>query len=102
VHAQQESKRQILGVQDSMRSPRGGESGIVSVLDQAMTNPTLLGQLAADVVSTLHDLRVQVSADDLKQMLGISGATDVELVETLRTRIARAPGAGCGCGGSDD
>ena len=102
MQAQQAIKPRAFGVQVPMHGPRDGESGIVSVLDQAMTSPALLGQLAGDVVGTLHDLRVRVSADDLKRMLGIAGATDVELVETLRTRISRGRGADCGCGGTDD
>jgi hypothetical protein len=102
VQAQQAIQPRVFGVQVPTHGSRDGESGIVSVLDQAMTNPTLLGQLAGDVVGTLHELRVRVSADDLKRMLGIAGATDVELVETLRTRISRGRGADCGCGGTDD
>ena len=77
-------------------------SALLTVLDSAMAQPLLRRRLAADVVSTLHGAGVRISAADLKAMLGISGATDLELVQLLQVRLSGMQSASCGCGGSDD
>jgi len=92
----------LLDVRDTTRDRLRRELRLTAVLDQAMVDPVLLGRLATDVVSTLHDVGVRISAIELKELLGISGATDLELLEVLRARLSRIQGASCGCGGSED
>jgi len=74
----------------------------MDLLDQAIVDPVIRGRLTVDMVSALHDVGVRISAGDLKDMLGIAGATDLELLDVLRTRMSRRQAASCGCGGSED
>ena len=92
----------VLETAEATRSSRTGELGIIGLLDEAIANQGLLERLAADLVGTLYRRDVRLTTADLKQLLGIPGATDVELCEVLRARIVRTDGASCGCGGSDD
>ncbi len=87
---------------DGMHDVCAGERSITRLLDRAMADPVLLGQLATDIVSALHHGGVRVSAADLKRMLGIPGASDRELIEVVRVRTSRAQGASCGCGGGGE
>lgn len=42
---------------------------------------------------------VCLSPADLKALLGIPGATDLDLAAVVHARLTRAQGASCGCGG---
>jgi hypothetical protein len=69
---------------------------ILRLLDRAAADPSFLARLSADPLGQAAAAGIRVSAADLKELLGLPGATDAELVEVLRTRITRSHG---GCGG---
>jgi hypothetical protein len=102
MHTREGATMEVLDTPEAARSSRAGEPGIIGLLDEAIANQGMLERLAADLVGTLYRMGAQVSTADLKQLLGIPGATDVELCEVLRARILRTDGASCGCGGSED
>jgi hypothetical protein len=68
---------------------------LISVLDRAVQEPDLLAELAADPLDTVRRLGVRLTGDDLKVMLGVDGASDAELLEVIRRRLAQRR-AGCG------
>jgi hypothetical protein len=76
---------------------------VLSVLNRAAVDPVFLRDLAADPLGTAAAAGVQVSAADLKSLLSVPAATDEELVELIRVRVARAADAQMedspGCGG---
>ena len=69
---------------------------LMSLLDRATADPCLLAELAADPLEVARRFGIRVTAADLKNLLGLNGATDAELVEVLRARLAREA---TGCGG---
>ncbi len=69
---------------------------LISVLDRAVQEPDLLAELAADPLDTVRRLGIRLTGDDLKVMLGVAGASDAELLEVLRRRLAQRRD---GCGG---
>ncbi|HEY7065457.1 MAG TPA: hypothetical protein VII06_28525 [Chloroflexota bacterium] len=81
-----------------IRSLLDQQDNVVALLDHAAADPALLAQLAADPLGTAVAAGVRVTAADLQALLGLPGATDAELVEVLRARLANAHGASCGCG----
>jgi hypothetical protein len=72
---------------------------IMALLDRAVAEPVFLAELAADPLGTAVRAGVRLTTADVKQLLGLPSASDEELVEVLRARIAAVPGASCGCGG---
>jgi hypothetical protein len=68
---------------------------LTNLLDRAATDPALLTELAADPLEVARRFDVRVTAADVKGLLGLSGATDAELVEVLRARLA-SNATGCG------
>src|SRR3954454_2551882 len=74
------------------------QEAIVALLDRAIAEPPLLARIAADPFGSLAAAGVRVTGTDLKTILGLPEATDQELVEVLRTRLAATPSASCGCG----
>lgn len=73
------------------------------LLSRAQTDPGLLQALAADPLGTAVAAGVEVTATDVKAMLGISGATDSELVEVLRQRLTHGLRRdGCGLCGEEE
>jgi hypothetical protein len=84
--------------------PTRGESKalLVALLDQAMTDPAWRRALLADPLGTTYAAGVRLTAADLKHLLGLPGATDLELLEVLRVRLAQRAALNCGCGHGDD
>jgi hypothetical protein len=72
---------------------------IVGLLDRASAEPSVLADLTADPFGTAAAAGIRITPSDLKALLGLSGATDQELVEVIRQRIVAAHPASCGCGG---
>ena len=71
-----------------------------SLLDRATTDPEFLEMLAEDPLKATLDAGVQLSSSDLKRLLGLSGATDMELVEVIQARVINSGGEEwLGCGG---
>ena len=76
------------------------QESLRSVLDRAAEDRDFLAQLAARPLETALAAGVQISTADLKQLLSLAGATDAELLEVLRVRIAGATADDSpGCGG---
>jgi hypothetical protein len=69
---------------------------MLSLLDRAMADPEFLSELASDPLGTAQAAGVELSATELKHMLGMPDMTDAELVEVLRTRILQRRGVSCG------
>ncbi|MEA2642204.1 MAG: hypothetical protein QOF51_3598 [Chloroflexota bacterium] len=57
------------------------------VLERARHEPALLERICDEPVATLYELGVRIDAAFLKQLLGIQGATNEELVEVLCARL---------------
>ena len=73
------------------------------LLSRAHTDPEFLQALAADPLGTAVAAGVRVTSNDVKTMLGIDGATDSELVEVLRQRLAHGLRRdGCGLCGEEE
>jgi hypothetical protein len=76
------------------------QESLQSVLDRAAADPGFLAELAAQPLETVLAAGVQVSTAELKQLLSLAGATDAELLEVLRVRVAHtAVDDSAGCGG---
>ncbi len=71
------------------------QESLTDLLTRATMNPHLLADLGADPLGKAHRAGVRVTAEDLKYLIGVPGASDLELVEVLLTRLARRS-AGCG------
>ncbi len=74
------------------------QDALARLLDRATADPAYLAQLAADPLGAAVAAGVRVTARDLGALLGLPGATDQELLEVVRARIANSGGASCGCG----
>jgi hypothetical protein len=75
------------------------QDSLLGVLDRAGADPGFLAELAAQPLQTMLAAGVRISTADLKQLLSIEGATDAELLEVLRVRLAHTTAddsAGCG------
>jgi len=75
------------------------QESLQSVLERAGVDPGFLAALAAQPLETMLAAGVHVSTADVKQLLSLDGATDAELLEVLRVRVAHAmadESAGCG------
>jgi hypothetical protein len=86
------------GQTESAHRPIDQKTAIIALLDRAATEPAFLAALATDPLGTAVASGVRVTATDLKALLGLPAATDQELVEVVRARIAATHGASCGCG----
>jgi hypothetical protein len=75
---------------------------MISLLDRAMADPGFLSELARDPLGTAQAAGVELSAAELKSMLGMPGMTDAELVEVLRARFLQRSGVSCVGGDCDD
>jgi hypothetical protein len=87
---------QDLHLDAAMETTDGGTNGTLSLgpgtrelLRRACLDQALLMRLVADPVGTAWAEGVRPTADDLKRLLKIDGATDLELLEVLTTIIAR-------------
>ncbi len=69
---------------------------LLSVLDRAVQDPIVLADLAANPLAAAERWGARVTAEDLKILLGVPGATDAELVEVMRRRLTHHR---TGCGG---
>jgi len=74
---------------------------LVTLLDRAAGDPVFLRQLAKDPLGLAAAVGTELFTADLKHLLGVTGATDDELLEVLRLRVQRAQGSE-GCGHCDD
>jgi hypothetical protein len=74
------------------------QQSLATLLTRAADDPELLAALAADPLGAAYRAGVRVTAADFKQLVGLPGATDAELIEVLRTRLARRDD---GCGGCE-
>lgn len=59
-----------------------------ALLTRAAGDPVFLERLAADPIGVAQSEGVRVDTAFLKDKLGVPGATDLELVEMLQTRLA--------------
>lgn len=75
---------------------------LVALLDRAMGDPAWRRALLADPLGTAYAAGVRLTAADLKHLLGLPDATDLELLEVLHARLAQRAALNCGCGHSDD
>jgi hypothetical protein len=83
-------------------SPGDPTASLVALLDQAIVDPAWRRVLLADPLGTAYAAGAHLTADDFKHMLGLPGATDLELLEVLRVRLAQRAAPNCGCGHPDD
>jgi hypothetical protein len=72
------------------------------LLDRAAQDDEFLARLAQTPIRTLVDEGLRLNFDQLKTLFAIPGATDRELVQVLRSRVATADEGigvmgGCGC-----
>jgi hypothetical protein len=79
---------------------------LMNLLDAARDEPAVRERVRAELVSALETAGVDLSSTDLKRWLGLDEASDRELVEVLRARIA-VPGiddsdSGCNCSCATD
>jgi hypothetical protein len=58
-----------------------------SILERALADPELLGQLANDPLGTLRNAGVGCSSESIKNWLGVPGVSDAELVEMICNRL---------------
>jgi hypothetical protein len=79
--------------------PATASATLHSVLDQASDDATLLIELSADPLRTLYRLGVRIDGQLLKRLLGIEGATDTELLQVLKARVAPFEPGDCSCSG---
>lgn len=61
--------------------------GVDALIERACVDPPLLRQLQADPAGTAYAAGLRPTAEDLKRLLGIDGATDEELLQILMTRM---------------
>lgn len=67
-----------------------------ALLELSMCDQGLLHQLARDPLGVLAGFGVKLDSEMLKQWMGITGATDAELVEVVRARIGAHENCNCG------
>ena len=58
------------------------------LMSRAVADPAFCERLAADPIGVAHAEGARVDTAFFKEKLGIPGATDLELVEMLRSRLA--------------
>jgi hypothetical protein len=70
------------------------------LMTRAAADEGFRDRLAADPIGVAHAEGVQVDVDFIKERLGIAGASDLELVQMLQSRLAgpvQGYGAFCVC-----
>jgi len=99
-----DTELRLLVREEPIAAPHSATDVILRLLDGAAADPRLLAALMADPLGMARAAGVRVSGADIKQLLGLAGASDLELIEVLRAHFARgsqAWGANCGCGSSE-
>lgn len=72
--------------------------GIQAIIERAAADPEFLARLAADPLGAVRAEGYQVSADEVRQMLGLAEASEAELVEALQQRLSHAGKGGVSAG----
>ena len=65
---------------------------IQSIIDRAASDPDFLSRLAQDPAAAIQAEGLQVSPQDLKNLLNMPNASDKEAVEALQARLSHSGG----------
>jgi hypothetical protein len=78
--AASDSGVEILGGRTTMNTIR-------AIVDRAIVDPEFLVRLAQDPIGTAYAEGYAISAEEIKALLGLSHASDREIVSVLRARL---------------